>query len=183
MCGNAFHVFYPTAFQAEGVLSLPTSVGPFVCPSVRELSLVRTITRHIFELESPNVHQTCIPGYSRLVLKIGVIDLDLQGHYGHFEFLVIWLVRAIAWNGFELESPNLHQICILIFSWLVLHTRIIKLEPSKSFGQFESGFQETALVYWSRPAKGYYTSQRGFVFCRQRKWKAVTQWIPFNLNF
>ena len=63
-----------------------------VCPSVRlsvrKLYLVRTITRHKFELELPNLHQTCIMGYSRLVLKIEVIDLDLQnlqGHFGHFD--------------------------------------------------------------------------------------------------
>ena len=47
----------------------------------KEIRLVRTITRHIFELESPSLHQTCILGYSRLVLKMEVIDLDLQGHF------------------------------------------------------------------------------------------------------
>ena len=36
---------------------------------------------HQFELESPNLHQTCIMGYAQLlILKIGVIDIDLQGH-------------------------------------------------------------------------------------------------------
>ena len=50
---------------------------------VCELYLVHTITRHRFKLESSNVHQTCILGYSQLVLKIEVIDLDLQGHFGH----------------------------------------------------------------------------------------------------
>ena len=52
---------------------------------VREFYFVRTITRHRFELESPNLHQTCIMGYSQLVLKIEVIALDLQGHFGNFE--------------------------------------------------------------------------------------------------
>ena len=59
------------------------SVRPFVRPSVRKLYLVRAITRHRFELESPNLHQTCIMGYSRWVLTIEVIDLDLQGHFRH----------------------------------------------------------------------------------------------------
>ena len=75
--------FYPLAFQAEGVLLL-ASVRLPVRPSVRKLYLVRTVTRHKFELESPNLHQTCITGYSRLVLKMEVIDLDLQSHFGHF---------------------------------------------------------------------------------------------------
>ena len=43
------------------------------------------------------------PGILSADIKIGVIDLDLQGDYGQFE---IWLVRAITWNEFELESPN-----------------------------------------------------------------------------
>ena len=33
-----------------------------------------------FELESPNLHQICILKFSQLVLKMGVIDIDLQGH-------------------------------------------------------------------------------------------------------
>ena len=39
--------------------------------------------------------------------------------------------------------------------------------PSRSFGHFNSEFQETAfkmaLVYWARPAKGCYTSQLALV--------------------
>ena len=34
-----------------------------------------------FELESPNLYRICILGFSPLVLKMGVIDLDLQGHF------------------------------------------------------------------------------------------------------
>ena len=73
--------FYPLTVQAKGVLSLPPSARL----SVRKLYLVRTITRHRFELKSPNLLQTCVLGYSRLVLKMEVIDLDLQGHFGHFD--------------------------------------------------------------------------------------------------
>ena len=75
-----------------------------------EIRLVRAVTRHRFGLESPNLHQTCILGYSRLVLKIGVVDFDLQGHFSHFdlEFLEILLVYTIICNEFEMESSNMH---------------------------------------------------------------------------
>ena len=49
-CATCRHV-YPLPFQAEEVLSLPVSVRPPVCPSLCELYLVRTVTRHNFELE------------------------------------------------------------------------------------------------------------------------------------
>ena len=120
------YVFTPWLFRPKGFcrclrLSVRPSVGPSVSPSVRKLYLVRTITRHRFEFKSPNLHQTCIMGYSRLTLKIGVVDLDLQGHLGHFdlEFEEIWLVRAITRHRFGLESPNLHHTCILGYSWLI----------------------------------------------------------------
>ena len=117
--------FYPLAFQSEGVLSLPS-----VRLSVRKLYVVHTITRDRFELESPNLHQTYIVGYSRLVLKMEVIDLDLQGHFGHFdsEFKEIRLVRMITHHRFELESPNLHETCILRYSQLVLKMEVIDLD-------------------------------------------------------
>ena len=51
-----------------------------------EIRLVRMITHHKFELGSPNSHQTCILGYSRLVLKMEVIAHDIQGHLGKFDF-------------------------------------------------------------------------------------------------
>ena len=37
------------------------------------------ITCNGFELESPNLYQICILGFSQLVLKMEVIDHDLQG--------------------------------------------------------------------------------------------------------
>ena len=109
-----------------------TSVCPSVRPSVRKLYLVRAITRHRFELESPNLHQTCILGYSRLVLKM-VIDLDLQGHFGHFdsEFEEIRLVRTITRHRCGLKSPNLPQTCILGYSRLVLKMEVIDLRITK----------------------------------------------------
>ena len=102
------------------------------------------ITRHKFELEPPNLHQTCILGYSQLVLKVEVIDIDLQGHFGHFdlEFMEIWLVHAMTCNGFELQSPNLHQTCILGYSQLVLNLEVIDLDLQGNFGQFDFEFLE-----------------------------------------
>ena len=50
-----------------------------------EIRLVRAITHHKFVLESPNLQQTCILAYFQLVLKIEVIDFDLQGHFDHFD--------------------------------------------------------------------------------------------------
>ena len=38
------------------------------------------ITCNGFVLESPNLYQICILGFSQLVLKMGVIGLDLQAH-------------------------------------------------------------------------------------------------------
>ena len=48
--------------------------------------------------------------YALLVLKMGVIAHDLQGHLGYFDskLLEIRLVCTIVFNGFELESPNMH---------------------------------------------------------------------------
>ena len=78
--------FISMAFQAGGVLSLPASA---VRPSVCTLYLVRAIIRHRFYLGSLNVAQTCVLGYSRSVLKMEFIDLNLQAYFGHLksEFL------------------------------------------------------------------------------------------------
>ena len=75
----AFGHFYPLSFPAEGVLSLPVSVYLLsVRPSVCKLFHVR-------------------------IMHPRVIELDLQGHFGHFgsEFREIWLVHMITYNGFQ----------------------------------------------------------------------------------
>ena len=63
-------------------------------------------------------------------------------------------------NGFELESPNLHQICILGICQMLLKMGIIDiyLQGHLAISTLETAFNIT-LVYWSRPAKGCYTSQ------------------------
>ena len=140
------------------------------------------ITRHTFGLESPNLHQAYILRNSRLVLKMGVIDLDLQGHFGHFdkEFLEMWLVFVTTYNGFELESPNLHQICILGFSRLVLKMEVIDIDLQ---GLAIVSTQETAFnvdhVYWSRPANGCYTSQTCSCFKMRRR--GLMGWLRFMM--
>ena len=108
-----------------------------VHPSVREIR--HTITRHRFEPESPNLHQISIMGYYRLVLKIWVINLDLQCHFDS-KFSEIWLVCAITCDGIELKSPNLHLIWILRFSWLVLDTGVIDHDLQ---GHFAIWFQDS----------------------------------------
>ena len=104
---------YPLDFQAQGVLSLPASAHPSVCPSVCKLFLV-CMTTHRFELESPHLLQAYFLGYSRLVLKMEVIYLDLQGNCVHLvlEFYEIRLVRAITVSRISATitkfAPNMH---------------------------------------------------------------------------
>ena len=93
-------VVTPLPFRPKGYchclcLSVCPPVRLPVRPSIFELYFVSTITRHRFEVESPNLRQTCFMRYSQLVLKIGVI------------------VRAITRHRFGLESPNFHQTRIL----------------------------------------------------------------------
>ena len=99
---------------------------------------------------------------SQLVLKMEIIDLDHIGHFGHFdsEFEEFRFVCAITFNRFELELPKLHQICILGFSQLVLKMGGIELDLQGhlAISTHKTAFN-VALVHWSRPAKGYYTSQ------------------------
>ena len=59
-----------------------------------------------------------------------VTDLDFQYHFGHFdlEFLEMWFVCVTTCNGFELESPNLHQIYILGFSRLLLKMEVTGID-------------------------------------------------------
>ena len=124
----------------------------------RELSCLVTLPR--FGLELSNLHQTLILGYSRLVLKMGAIDLDYHIYFD-LEYSEIWLVRPIT------------QICTTYASWVSrgwlknVENGDHWLWHSKSFGHFDSEFQETAfnaaLVYWSGPTKECYTSQRALV--------------------
>ena len=77
-----FMHFYPLVFQEEGVFLLPAPVHLYVCPSiclfVHKLYFVHMITPHKFELESPNLHQTCIMGFFQLVIKIESLTITFQ---------------------------------------------------------------------------------------------------------
>ena len=50
--------------------------------------------------------------------------------------------------------------------------------PSRSFGYFDSrnGIQRYSIVYWSRPAKGCYTSQMCSLFCME----IIVFWFNFH---
>ena len=79
---------------------------------------------------------------------MGVIDLDFQGHFGHFdlELLEIWLVGALTRHRFGLESLNLCQACILVYSQLVLKMRVIDLDLQYVQGHFGHFDQEIWLI-------------------------------------
>ena len=123
-------------YVSSGVIMVRMTVRLSVHPSVHKLYLVRTITRHRLEVESPYLLQTCVLGYSQPVLKMEFIDLQLQGHFGHsdLEFLEIWLVRMITRHRFRLESPILHKTCILGYFRLVLKMEVIDPDLQSHFG-------------------------------------------------
>ena len=70
----AYVDFYPRPVFGLRVLSLPVSV----CVCINHL-FVRTITRHLFKLGSPNLVQRSKTHWLRSLLFLGAIDLDLQG--------------------------------------------------------------------------------------------------------
>ena len=70
----------------------------------------------------------------------------------------IWLVRTITCIRFELKSPNLHQICIMVFTRLVLKMGFIELDLQGHWPFRLRIPRNVALVYWFMPAKGCYTS-------------------------
>ena len=150
---------------------LRLSVCPPARSSVCKLYVARTITRHIFELESPNLHQACILSAC----------IENEGHWPwpSMSFWPFWL-RILGnsacprdnssqiWAGITKFAPNIHPAILSVgiengghWPW-----------PSKSLGYFDSEFQETAfnvaLVYWSRPANGCYASQTYFCFSMMR---------------
>ena len=105
-----------------------------------------------FGMESPNLYQTCSMGYCQLVLKMEVIDRDLQCHFGH----LLWIWARIA----KFATKNLHLG--------VLSAGIEKGGYWPSFRHFTPGFQETAfsiaLVHWSTgPPRGVICPKRALV--------------------
>ena len=90
-------------------------VCPSVCLSVCKLYFVRTITRSQIWAGitkfAPNMH--------RGILLVGI---ENRGHWPWpsrsfwLRILEFWLVPTITRHRFGLESPNLHQTCILGYS-------------------------------------------------------------------
>ena len=67
---------------------------------------------------------------------MGVIDLQLQGHFG-LKLLNMppkWVVRTISPRRFDLHSPNLTQRCILGRFRLGLYMGVIDLELQGHLG-------------------------------------------------
>ena len=78
-----------------------------------------------------------------------VIDLDLQGHFGHFnsECKEIRHVRTITRHRFGLGSPNFDQTCILAYSRFVSKMDVIDLDLPGDSGHFNSEFKEMRHVH------------------------------------
>ena len=98
------------------------------------------------------------------------------------EFLEILLVCMITCNGFQLESPNLYQICILGYSQLVLKMAVIDLDLQCHLAIVLTKKKTTfnvPLVYWARPAKGCYMSQT----CSCHIMWYILEWLMDGLVF
>ena len=120
-----------------------------VRPSVNLTLKFRMITRHRFELESPNLQQTCTLWYSWLILKMEVIDLHLQCHFGYLSRnSKKFGVSAIGRHRFGLESPNLQQTCVLGYSRLVLKMEVIDLVLQCHFGHFDLEYKNSLSTWW-----------------------------------
>ena len=64
------------------------------------------------------------------------------------EFLEIWLVGVVTCNGVEIESTNLHQICILGFSRLLLKMEVIDLDLQRHLDNIPiKKIHSTLLLY------------------------------------
>ena len=83
-----------------------------------------------------SMHQLCITGPSRALLKMVLIDLDLQGHLGSklSKSTKNGLVHTITHHVFDLGSPNLHQMCILDLSRTLLKMVSIDLDLQGHLG-------------------------------------------------
>ena len=86
---------------------------------LEKIWLVHAIISHRYGLQSPNSHQTCMLGYSQLLLKMEVIDLDLQDH------LAIILIQETAFSVALVywSRPGrgvLHILNMLLFFYLFL---------------------------------------------------------------
>ena len=151
-----FYVKYQAFFTLwpEGILSLPVAVCQPVCPSVNFTLIVRAITRHRFELESQNLHQTCMGN----CLKMGGASrsfwpfwLRIQGNSA-----CLCNYSSQIWTGTTKFAPNMHH-GILGWCWkwgsLTLTFRVILailIKNSMKFGLFANN---NLKWIWVRTAK------------------------------
>ena len=82
---------------------------------------------------------------------MGSIDLNLQGHFGLklTDFRKCELVRAITRQGFDLESPFLHRLCILETFCTLLKMGSIDHDLQGNFCQmFNLPYLRNGLIDW-----------------------------------
>ena len=106
--------------------------------------MYRGITRQGFDRESPFSHRMCILGPFSALLKMGSIDLDLQGHFGLklTDFCKFDRVHAITRQGFDLGTPFLHRMCILGPFSALLKMGLIDLDLQGHFGLLTDQFSQ-----------------------------------------
>ena len=117
----------------------------------RNLNLVRTITR--FERCRPNSQQMGldIMGYSQSVLKTGVIDFDLQGHFGHFtqNFRKWWFVSDLGWNN-QICTEHAHYNDVMISAMASQITSLTIVYSTVYSGTDERKHQSSASLACDR---------------------------------
>ena len=115
----------------------------------RKFERVHAITRQGFDRESPFSHRMCILGPLRTLLKMGSIDLDLQGHFGLklTDFRKFERVHAITRQGFDRESPFSHRMCILGPLRTLLKMGSIDLDLQGHFGLKLTDFRKFERVH------------------------------------
>ena len=125
-------------------------LGNLACPHSNSSQIWVWITKF-----APNMHP--------LILLAGITN---GGHWPwpsrSFRPFWLWILWISAYLlGFEPESSNLHQISIVGLSHVVLKMEVIDLDLRGHLAiiSTQATALSVALVYWTRPAKGYYTSQ------------------------
>ena len=115
-------------FHLQGCLGLKRSKSA-------KNGLVRAITRHAFELGSPNLHQLYIMGPFRALLKTGSIHLDLLGYLGA---KTVQIREKLAFPRDNTSHPR---------------SRIIKFAPNWYLGTLQKPIQGHLGIKLSKSAK------------------------------
>ena len=92
---------------------------------------LNVITRHRFWQQSPNLHQTRILRYFWLVLKMGVFDLDLQGHLSIMTRLFDYLMAPCNFHHIDRNFTIhhwLHQK--LCCKYIIILVKFVKMTIS-----------------------------------------------------